>query len=173
MNDHLITLRTVREEDEKFLIDLFASTRETELSLLPWNAQQKETFVCTQYSAQSLQYRSTFPDLDSKIILRDGKAVGRILIFRSRIEIRVIDISLLPSFRNAGIGTRLLRTILTEAHSTHRHARLHVALTNRARGLYERLGFRELRNNGIYVEMESSPVSALEVVGSESVTAKE
>jgi ribosomal protein S18 acetylase RimI-like enzyme len=65
-----------------------------------------------------------------------------------------MDIALLPEYRNAGIGARLIRDLQNEAAQTGRSLRLHVETFNPALRLYERLGFHSVSASGIYLEME-------------------
>lgn len=52
-----------------------------------------------------------------------------------------LSMSLLPSHRGRGVGTRLLRRLLAEAGGRFNAVSLSVSETNRARRLYEREGF--------------------------------
>jgi predicted GNAT family acetyltransferase len=58
-------------------------------------------------------------------------------------EIVVIDLVLLPAFRNRGIGTALLRELQQQAQAEQLSLCLHVLINSPARRLYTRLGFRE------------------------------
>ena len=68
-------------------------------------------------------------------------------------EIRIMDIALLPDWRNAGIGSRLLRSILAEADSAGAAVTLHVERWNPAKRLYDRLGFVDVSDDGLNVMM--------------------
>jgi GNAT superfamily N-acetyltransferase len=61
---------------------------------------------------------------------------------------------LFPSFQNRGLGTLLVRELIAEARASDRALRLQVFLTNRARRLYERLGFRIVRATDSHYHME-------------------
>ena len=152
-----ITLRPVQEPDQLFLAALYASTRADEMALVDWPAETRQAFLRMQYDAQTGYYRQVFPDMDYRIILRDGSAIGRIIVHRAAEEIRLVDVALVPEARNVGIGTGLIGELLDEAQETHKPLRLHVETFNRARHLYIRLGFHELENNGIYSHMEWQP----------------
>lgn len=56
----------------------------------------------------------------------DGRPVGRLIVDRRPGDIRVVDISLVPHARGAGIGTRLLGDLVEEARSTGRIVSIHV-----------------------------------------------
>jgi len=64
-------------------------------------------------------------------------------------------ILLLPEFQNRGVGTRLIRELLSEALATRKRVRLRVFRVNPARRLYERLGFRVVGENRTHVSMEA------------------
>jgi ribosomal protein S18 acetylase RimI-like enzyme len=50
-----------------------------------------------------------------------------------------------------------LRSLIAEAHESGRKLSIHVELDNRARGLYERLGFRQAGEHGVHLLMERMP----------------
>ena len=51
-------------------------------------------------------------------------------------------VCLKPEFQGVGIGSAWLQRFLEQARSAHRDVRLSVLKTNRAKALYDRLGFR-------------------------------
>jgi GNAT superfamily N-acetyltransferase len=66
------------------------------------------------------------------------------------------DIALLPEYCNRGIGTTLQRELQSEAAAAGTPLRIHVERFNRALRLYERLGFRQIEDKGVYLFMEWS-----------------
>lgn len=66
-------------------------------------------------------------------------------------EIRIVDIALLPDSCNRGIGTALLRQLQAEAQASGKPLRIHVERFNPALPLYERLGFRQIEDKGVYL----------------------
>jgi ribosomal protein S18 acetylase RimI-like enzyme len=152
-----VSLRPVRDDDEAFLYQVFAATREEELAPLDWDDAQKTAFLRMQYMAQHRSYRPTFPDADYLVILRDGRPAGRFYLHRGANEFHVIDIALLPEHRRVGIGSNLLRDLLAEADQAGLPVRLHVEHNNPARRLYERLGFTRIGDTGVYFHMERTP----------------
>jgi len=83
--------------------------------------------------------------------------VGRLYVARWQDAIRMVDIALLPPYRNAGIGTAILRDLLAEAAVAHKPVRIHVEQCNPAVRLYERLGFAPIADKGVYLFMEWAP----------------
>lgn len=139
------------------MFNLYASTRVEELAAARWDEKQQRAFLIMQFDAQTQHYRNAYPQMESQIILHDGKPAGRFLVARLTNEIRVVDIALFPEHCNKGIGTTLINSLLGEGRRTGMPVRLHVEVFNRARSLYERLGFREVSMNGVYILMEWLP----------------
>ena len=54
-----ITLRPVSPADEKFLCDVYSSTRTEELAQVPWGDEQKAAFLQMQFDAQDRYYRES------------------------------------------------------------------------------------------------------------------
>ena len=149
-----IVLRPVSDGDMDFLLRLYATTREPELAQVPWTEEQKAAFVHQQFWAQHTYWRQNYPDTSWDVVLRDGVPVGRLYVARWEQEIRIVDITIAPEHRGAGLGTRLLREILAEGDRTGRKVSIHVEMYNPARRLYERLGFAAAGERGVYVLME-------------------
>jgi len=149
-----ITLRAQTKQDDEFLLALYASTRAAEMEQLPWSARQKDEFLAMQFRAQSIHYDEYYPDALLGIIECGGEAIGRLYVDRREREIEIIDIALVPPMRGRGIGKRLLAELLEEGRATARRVRIYVEHFNPARGLYDRLGFRQVGTNGVYHEME-------------------
>ena len=158
----LIGLRPAVAADEPFLYRVYASTRKEEIQLFDWNDDQKTAFLTMQFGAQRLSYRQSFPGWGYDIISIGDQPVGRFFVHRGADAIRVVDLGLLPEYRNRGIGSALLKAVLEEADEADMAIHLHVKSFNRAMKLYERLGFRAVRTGGIHVEMECAPRIALE-----------
>jgi GNAT superfamily N-acetyltransferase len=152
-----ITLRPACADDEPFLFDVYASTRLEELAPLGWSAEQQAAFLTQQFNAQHQYYQANYTDADFQVILLDDQPVGRLYIARWPEEIRLIDIALLPEYRNAGVGSRLLADLLAEATAEGKPVRIHVEKFNPALRFYERLGFSRIDDRGVYWFMEWSP----------------
>jgi ribosomal protein S18 acetylase RimI-like enzyme len=150
-------LRPVAGDDRGFLVDLYASIREPELALVPWDEATRRAFVEHQFSAQDAHYRQNYPGATLDVIEVDGRPAGRLYVHRGPTDIRIMDIALAAAFRGRGIGTGLLRTLIAEAEASDRKLSIHVEMNNPARSLYERLGFRPAGEHGVYVRMEFTP----------------
>lgn len=151
------TLRDASAEDEAFLLDVYASSRAQELAVVPWNDEQKEAFLRMQFDAQHSYYHSQFPEASYQIILHEAEPIGRIYVLRKEEEIRILDVTLLPQHRNAGIGTSLMRELLLESDRTGKAVNIWVEPFNPSLNLFERLGFAKIQEEGFNYLLERPP----------------
>lgn len=154
-----ITLRDALPEDEPFLFEVYASTRAQELALLPWDDEQRKSFLTMQFVAQHSHYREQFPDASFSLIYRGDLPLGRLYVLREEREIRILDITVLPEHRNGGIGTSLLRDLLDEAAQSGKRAMIYVETYNPSLRLFERLGFKSIAEEGVNFLLEWRPNS--------------
>jgi len=152
-----VTLRPVEPYDHEFLVEVYAGTRAEELAMVPWTKEQQQTFVRSQFAAQTEHYAQKYPAATHDIILANGRAVGRLYVARLDEEIRIVDVTLLPAERNAGIGSYLIGQLLDEAKSAGKVTRIYVEEFNPSLRLFERLGFSSSEQHGIHLLMEWSP----------------
>jgi ribosomal protein S18 acetylase RimI-like enzyme len=155
----VIAFRPVTDADLPFLRELYATTREAEMAVVPWSPEEKAAFVGMQFEAQHTYYVDQFPNAQFDLVLEDGAPIGRLYVDRRDDEHRLIDIALLPTCRNRGIGGRLMRDVLNEAAAAGKKVRIHVEEYNPAMHLYDRLGFEKLEEQGPYWLMEWRPES--------------
>ncbi|MGH3186447.1 MAG: GNAT family N-acetyltransferase [Streptosporangiaceae bacterium] len=150
-------LRPAGAGDAETLYRIYASTREDELAVVPWDAAAKEAFLRMQFDAQDRYYRATFPDASYDLIVAGQEVLGRLYVDRGDTTWLVIDLALLPSRRGQGIGTRLLTRLLAEAQAAAKPVQMHVERFNPAQRLYHRLGFRQIADQGVYLLLERNP----------------
>jgi ribosomal protein S18 acetylase RimI-like enzyme len=155
-----VTLRPVAAEDYEDLVRIYAGTRADELALTPWDDAQKLAFCRSQYDAQKREYDARFPDAEYDVISLDGRTVGRLWIGRSDVEIRLLDIAIVPEAQKQGLGTALLKHLIEESRQTGKRLRHMVFILNTdALRFYERLGFHIFEDVGGYQHMEWRPES--------------
>jgi ribosomal protein S18 acetylase RimI-like enzyme len=147
----VIGRRPVVEDDDAFLCRLYGSTREAELTLVDWDDAQKAAFVRMQFDAQRAYYDEHYVDASFEVILVDGEPAGRLYVARWPEEIRIVDIALLPAYRNRGIGSSLVRDLLDEGAASGEPVTIHVERFNPALNLYARLGFVLAEDKGVYL----------------------
>jgi ribosomal protein S18 acetylase RimI-like enzyme len=150
---HLV-LRPVTDGDREFLIGLYGSTRDEELSQVAWAPGQRDAFVRMQFDAQDASYRAQNPHGAFDVIEVGGRRAGRLYVDRRPTEIRIVDIALLQEFRGAGAGSRLIAQLQDEAGASGRTLSIHVEVHNPAARLYERLGFVLAAERGVYRRLE-------------------
>jgi len=151
--DFSLRLRPITPADTSFLARVYASSRADELAVTGWSEEQKEIFCRRQFDAQATHYAATDPEASFQLIERDAEPIGRLYVARWEKEIRIVDITLLPEFRGSGIGTQLLRELQEEARSAGKSLTIHVERFNRALQLYQRLGFQQVEDKGVYLLM--------------------
>jgi len=150
-----ISLRPTEAEDEAFLYEVYASTRAEEMAAWGWDERQRELFLKMQLKARDQSHPMYYHGIDDRIILCGNEKAGRLIVSRNPEEIRLVDISLLPEYRNAGIGTSLIKALFAEADENGRAIRLQVDKANvEARRLYERLGFSLIGETQTHLQME-------------------
>lgn len=150
-----ICLRPATPDDSQLLFEVYASTRADELALVSWwTDEQKFAFVKMQYEAQHEHYRNTYPQAQYLIVTRNDRAVGRLYVAEKESELRILDLTLLPSERNHGVGSYLLRQLIGESIEKRKALAMYVESFSPALRLFERLGFVNSQENGIYFLMK-------------------
>jgi ribosomal protein S18 acetylase RimI-like enzyme len=152
-----ISYREMTDADLPFVAALYATTRAEEVAATGWPPAMQAAFLEQQHRAQHSHYRITYPQGEWLLIERGGELVGRLYLAEELGQLIIVDISLLPAARGGGLGTAILTDVL--ARET-RPVSLHVQRTNRARRLYERLGFELVEEQAIYLRMIRRPSAA-------------
>lgn len=153
-------LRPETDDDIPFLMQLFASTREQELALVPWSAEQKRAFLDSQFDAQRRHYRSTIDGCIYDVIEQHGVPGGRLYLDVRQTRLHVVDISLLPEWRGRGIGTAIFEALQAGGRARGMGVGIFVEKFNPALRLYRRLGFTDIADRDVYLEMEWLPEGA-------------
>ena len=145
------------EADLDFLSRLYASTRQEELAAVPWSDAEKAHFLAEQFRLQRQHYRQHYAEAGFWIIERDGQSAGRLYVFDSPSEFRLMDIALLPALRGQGVGRAMIEALQAVAGRAGKGVGLHVEPNNPANRLYERLGFTFVEDRGAYRFLSWSP----------------
>lgn len=152
-----LRLRPERDADLDFLRTLYASTRAEELDQVGWPPAVREQFIAQQFAAQRSQYRQHYADAAFLVIELDDVRVGRLYVHRTRSELRLMEVALLPAARGRGIGSRLMDRLVGWSDALGLPITLHVEPFNRAQRLYRRLGFDTVEVRGVYHFMRREP----------------
>jgi ribosomal protein S18 acetylase RimI-like enzyme len=150
-----LKVRPVVPADEAFLLTLYAGTRADEMALVEWADEERGAFLRQQHDAQMKHYQENFGNARHEIILQEGRPIGRIYVERNDEEIRLLDITILPAERRAGIGTQIMGDLMDEAATAGVPIRFYVwQLNYGALRFYQRLGFNQVGVAGAYLSME-------------------
>ena len=103
-----ITTRAATEDDDVFLFGLFRAVRLPEFAHAPLAPAQLDLLLSIQYAGQKQSYGAEYPGGD-EVVLLDGQAIGRIWLYRGAEEHHLVDIALMPEYRNRGIGSALVK----------------------------------------------------------------
>lgn len=149
-----VSLRTAGDGDERFLRGVFASTRD-DITASPLTDDDKRRLLDLQFRAQAGDYEVRFPGADLDVVVVDGEDAGRLWVDRSDTELRLLDIALLPEWRNRGIGKVVLDRLIAEAQEAGLPLR-HAVFNGNTGALrfYRRLGFEITEEASAYVFME-------------------
>jgi ribosomal protein S18 acetylase RimI-like enzyme len=152
-----VTRRAATEQDGVFLYELFKAVRLPEFAHVPIAPGQLEILMRIQYNGQTLTYSSKYPE-GHDIVLVDGTPVGRIWVFHGPEQHQLVDISLMPEYRNRAIGAGLVMEAIDAARQAGVPIRCSVAVTNPGSlRFHQRLGFRVVGQDEIYYELALEP----------------
>jgi ribosomal protein S18 acetylase RimI-like enzyme len=145
-------LRRARASDYDFVVRLYLETMQPLLmQLKAWD----ETEVLSRF-------KRYFRVRETQIINFDGRDVGFLQVSETPSEVTLAQIHIEPQFRHRGIGTFLVQGLLRDAAAKDKPVLLSVVRGNRARGLYERLGFLVTGEEAtkLHMRWESPPENA-------------
>jgi ribosomal protein S18 acetylase RimI-like enzyme len=160
ISEQISTRVVVMPDDEIFLKELYASTREEDVAMWGMPEEQAGALVDMQYRAQKMQYEGQFPDALHEIILLDGIPVGRLMTTRSEEEVFAIDIAILTGYRSRGIGAIVFKELMREAEASNRPLNFSVLVSNhKAIKFYKRLGMDFIGDTGSHYILRWQPAS--------------
>lgn len=123
--------------------------------LTKWSDSEKEKFLRSQFEAQQKHFRFYYPKANYDIVLLHNQPVGYMYVDRGPKWLLGVDIAMLPEHRSTGIGSLLIRDLLSEAEKKGVPFEIQVLKHNTAAlRLYERLGFSYTGEEGIHFQME-------------------
>jgi ribosomal protein S18 acetylase RimI-like enzyme len=152
-----VTRRAATEEDDSFVYELFNAVHRPEFAFVPMPPGALDTLMRMQYHGQKATYASQYPG-GHEIVLVDGAPAGRIWVYRGPHEHQLVDISLLPRYRNRGIGAGLVKEAIASAREAAVPLRCSVAVTNSGSlRFHQRLGFRIVGQDEVYYDLAWEP----------------
>jgi GNAT superfamily N-acetyltransferase len=146
------SVRPATPEDESFLFELFKAVRSPDF--VQFTELQLAALIQMQYRAQQQAYLAQYPDADHQIILADGVRAGRVLLCRTPIHHRLVDIAVLPLYQNHGLGTATLLEVIADTARAGLPLYCSVGLSNTGSlRFHQRLGFQIVSHDGVYAEL--------------------
>jgi GNAT superfamily N-acetyltransferase len=152
-----VFFRPVTAQNRDLLLRIYASTRERELALVPWDAGQKSLFLQHQFAAQNQHYGTHFPEAEYSIVVHNGEDAGRILITRDPARIHVLEFTVLPEHRGCGIGTEIVRWLQEEARSKALPLTTYLDQLSDSQAWLEKRGFTRISDEGMHYKMQWKP----------------
>ena len=139
----MIDLRPTDEDDRELLWRIQStSMRPAVEATWGWDEAFQRSYFEEHYGTVPLQ-----------IIRLNGQDAGMLSYEVRPDHLFLRNVALLPMFQGQGIGTKVIRTIMAEAAGRRLPLRLQVLRANRARELYERLGFRPYGETATHILM--------------------
>ncbi len=156
-----LLLRPVTPDDDDFLREVYASTREAELAMVPWDAAMKAAFIQHQFTAQLAHYREKNPAAEHSVILFGDRRVGRLYFNRGEEFHHILDVTVLPAFRGHGIGGLLLENLVSEADEKGKKLSVYVeTISPRSQRFFENFGFVAVSESGIHRRLERPAIKS-------------
>jgi ribosomal protein S18 acetylase RimI-like enzyme len=139
----MIERRPARESDRELLwLIQSTSLRPAVEATWGWDESLQRSYFDERYGKVPVQ-----------IIQVNGQDAGMLSYEVRPDHVFLRNVALLPAFQGQGIGTKVIRAVMTEAAGLGVPLRLQVLKTNRARRLYERLGFRTYAQTATHFQM--------------------
>jgi ribosomal protein S18 acetylase RimI-like enzyme len=133
-------LRKATAADVDFLVDVVIEATRVQGRVPPDFDEPRFRVGFREWTAQQLAESG---DASTTYVIEvDGQRAGRLRVVRTREELELAGIQLLPGQQSRGIGTRIITDLLAEAAGAGLPMALSVEKDNpRAQALYRRLGF--------------------------------
>jgi len=152
-----VTLEPAQPADDVFLLEVYASTCSQEMAFAGWSREQRGLYLGMRYEAERHSRARAFPEAEYWIIRRDDVPAGSMIVSRSRGEVLLLDLALLPEHRNKKIGSLVMASLMEEASQSGKVVRLRVQSSNPARDWLHRVGFEVSGVEGGFLELVWRP----------------
>jgi ribosomal protein S18 acetylase RimI-like enzyme len=142
-----LRLRAATLEDSGFLYQLRKATMQTYVA---------QTWGWDELWQQA-RFQKNFNPAKSQVVVLNNQDIGLVSTEDKDREVILSGIYILPEYQRQGIGTQLIKAILTEAFKRNQAVSLQVLKVNPARKLYERLGFTAVGETETHHLMKALP----------------
>ncbi len=104
---------------------------------------------------QIQDFNTDFKLSEFKIIVSDNKDIGFIQLEESNSNVNITEIHIIPEYRGQGVGSQIINGILRDEKNQNKTISIGCFLLNqRAKNLYERLGFKIVNETETHYVME-------------------
>jgi ribosomal protein S18 acetylase RimI-like enzyme len=143
------TLRPAAKSDFDFLYHLIeVCLKEYVEATWGWDDEFQQGYFAEHFDITGCQ-----------IVLVDGRTAGQLTVIEEQDKFFISGIYILPEYQNHGLGSSLVREVLSKARQSSRHVTLQVLKANQpARRLYEQLGFVVTAEKLTHYVMQWNPV---------------
>jgi ribosomal protein S18 acetylase RimI-like enzyme len=142
-------LRGAIDSDHEFLYLVYRTTMRAVVDMT-WGWEE---------SWQRTEFENRLVKSEAWVIQREGLPVGALVLEQQPDAYYIHQIGVLPDYQGRGLGTATIRWVFGQATARDLAVTLSVVWTNdRARRLYERLGFEITARQPPFIRMRRSPV---------------
>lgn len=143
-NHEMITTRPSSESDREYARTVHHSAYRdvVQRQFGNWDENQQDDYFEKAWTTNA-----------HEILLGDGEPCGYVSVKRDPDSLTILEVVIDSQFQNQGIGSAYIASIQKEASNKGVPLMLEVLTHNRARALYERLGFLEYSQTDTHVQM--------------------
>jgi len=148
-----ITIAPGTTSDESFFQQLDAEHVQGILPFLP--REQRENLLEIQYLAKLSSYKNQWPGATTYLVKAEQLDIGKIILSKHKSGLHIIDVIIGEKYRNKGFGRKLLTLVEQRALDIGcTKLTLSVATNNRAKKLYDNLGYKVTSQNETHIAMQ-------------------
>jgi len=148
-----ITIALGTTSDESFFQQLDAEHAQRIFPFLPHDQLGK--IVEMQYLAKLSSYKKQWPDAITYLVQAGQLGIGKIILSKYKSGLHIIDVIIGEKYRNKGFGRKLLTLVEQRALDIGcTKLTLSVATNNRAKKLYDNLGYKVTSQNETHIAMQ-------------------
>lgn len=148
-----ITIAPGTTRDESFFQQMDAEHAQRIFQFLP--REQRENLLEMQYLAKLSFYNNQWPDATTYLVKAERLGIGKIILSTYKSGLHIIDVVIAEKYRNKGIGRKLLMLVEQRALDIGcTKLTLSVATNNRAKTLYDYLGYEVTSQNETHIAMQ-------------------
>jgi ribosomal protein S18 acetylase RimI-like enzyme len=147
MREHPISRRKATPTDLPFLVKLRRETMDLHFAASGVIQSEEEHVQRVLVRFES-----------AEILVQDSEPIGLLKVVREGLNWELVQVQLCPSHQGQGLGTKLLKQLISEAQVANANLRLSVLKANPARRVYERLGFTVVAEMAHAFEMQRPPI---------------